>query len=416
MTARRDSEPLRLLYLAGTPPQNGTGSPIVVRRHADRLAADGHVLDVVHLGDSETARENEWGGATIGLFGRKPWWPPYREANAALRACRHRLWASAAVRAVPERPDMVLTLMDTDFSSVAPLVSRRFGCPLGLFFHDCPSAMAESLGLSHAAVVRERRRAEALVRRADAVWAVSRPLLDDYRVPRPKGSVLLPMPAGSPPKAAAEASGGCRLAHCGRLHDAQVETLEAVAPAARAAGHSLTVVTADRTSRIQGFLNDHADWVTPKPPFPRNDELLDFLSREVDATVVPYARSIERQSWAATSFPSRLVEFAHLRKPVLVFAPPETAVAKWCRDHNFYGYSRVTEREIDLAPLRHLSDAEFYAKAAAQAATLAETEFDPDRIQAAFAGRLKQVVREAGRRRSSRPTPTARPSRGFVRP
>lgn len=135
--------------------------------------------------------------------------------------------------------------------------------------------------------------------------------------------------------------------------------------------------------RLQGWWQDFA---------PRN-EIKDWLA-EADAFLIPMVFDGHLRRRMETSFPSKLIEFAQLKKPLVIWGPDYCSAVKWAR----HGDRALCVTDPNPAALRQAleglaSAPEEMQRLAAAARLAAETEFNPEYLQARFMDVLSRAAR-----------------------
>jgi Glycosyltransferase Family 4 len=376
----------RILYIGQTPAE-GTGSPVIILRHLQRLAADGwRVTIIAESGqDASACQRAGWIVHTLPL--RRAGWPPFRESSELSRAVRTWLLAGECLRLTSAaQPDAVLGYLaaHADFSAeIATRYARRAGVPLTLLVHDEAAAFTAE----PAAQKRLRRRHARLLRRAHRTWFVSRELSAAFTPKSSESPVLPPLPGGGTAfvEWQSKFSDRPRVYYAGFIWPAQYALLHQIAGILAEAGAILVLITR-KTPELGEFLRTApAQHVAP---FATNREVLDHLARDAAGILVSYAHAIAQMPWIATSFPSKLVEQCQLGLPCAIVAPPASAVANWAQ-HTGYAETfspsalgRLGEWARDL---RHEKS---WRIRAAPVRLLAAAEFNPDKIHATFAAGL----------------------------
>jgi glycosyltransferase involved in cell wall biosynthesis len=95
-----------------------------------------------------------------------------------------------------------------------------------------------------------------------------------------------------------------------------------------------------------------------------------------------------------TSFPSKMLEMAQFGKPLVIWGPEYCSAVQWARQGN--RALCVTDQNPDA--LRHALEklavsTDEQQRLAAAALQSAQTDFNPDRIQAQFMDALRSVIR-----------------------
>ena len=226
-----------------------------------------------------------------------------------------------------------------------------------------------------------------MLRQAHRCWFVSPELAAAYGLPANSRRVLPPIPAGRPQFASWQAAfAGCpRVYYAGFIWPAQLPLLRKIAQTLADAGASL-VVLARAVPALVEFLRTCP--VTHVEPFPTNREALAHLARDAAGVLVSYSDTVEQMPWIATSFPSKLVEYAQLGLPCAIVAPPDSAVGQWAQRDGYADFFAPAELARLAAWARDLRSEPTWRRRSEPARHLAGGEFNPERIQAAFAAGL----------------------------
>jgi hypothetical protein len=322
-----------LTYI-GQAPAEGPGSPIIVLRHLQRLAAHGWSITVIPEAGQNTAACEAAGWSVKHLPLRRPWWPPFRADSDFSRSLRTWLLGRECrqlLRANP--PDALFGYLaaHADFSTeIASQFARQSGAPLSLLIHDDAASFAKTPGEQTLL----RRRHARILRRAHRCWFVSPELAREYDVPDSLRQTLLPIPEGhaTPARWTPARSRPPRVYYAGALWPAQLPILAKIARQLHAAGARLVVLSKE-TPALKTFLaTEPADGL---PPFPTNREALDHLAAQAAGVLVAYPETTAEMPWIATSFPSKWIEYSHLGLPCAIVAPTESAVGRWAAREGF---------------------------------------------------------------------------------
>lgn len=375
-----------LLYIGQTPAE-GSGSPIIILRHLQRLAAAGWRISVIAENGQDLAAclRARWSVLMLPL--RRFWWPPFRRKFALSRTLRTWLLAGECRRLTADRkPDAVLGYLaahDDFYAEIATRYAERSGLPLSLLVHDDAAAFATT----PAARTRLHRRHAWMFRRAHRSWFVSPELGSAYGLPPAATRVLPPLPAGRPDFGRWQPRFLLwpRVYYAGFIWPAQFPLLREIAATLEQAGASLVLLTAE-TPELAEFLR-----TCPLPhvaPFATNHEALTHLAREAAGVLVSYAGTIDQMPWTATSFPSKLVEYAQLGLPCAIVAPPESAVGRWAARTGYQDFFIPADRTGLGAWARDLRHEPTWHHRSQPTRELAGGDFSPERIQAEFAAGL----------------------------
>lgn len=379
-----------ILYIGQTPVE-GTGSPVIVLRHLQRLAADGWQVTIIAENgqDSSACQRAGWTVLTLPL--RRAWWPPFRQAWEFSRVVRTWLLARECLRLTADAPpDAVLGYLaaHADFSAeIATRYAQRSGVPLTLLVHD----EAVAFITDPVEKKRLRRRHTRLLQRTHRNWFVSRELARAYGQKQFAATRVLPPLPGAGTVFAdwqPQFAERPRVYYAGYIWPAQFPLLHEIATRLAAAGAVLVLITRP-TAELTAFLRTApAQHVAP---FATNREVLDHLARDAAGILVSYTHSITQMPWIATSFPSKLVEQCHLGLPCAIVAPTASAVGNWARRTGYTeSFSPAALGRLTAWAGRLRNETSWRAHAA-PVRLLAAGEFNPDKIHATFAAGLLRV-------------------------
>ena len=371
-----------LLYIGQTPAE-GTGSPVIVLRHLERLSDAGWTISlVVEPGqDTSACVKANWTVATLPL--RRKWWPPLRRSLGFTRSIRSWLLARECERLFSRTPpDAVLGYLaahDDFLSEVATRYAARCHAPLSLLIHDDAAAFAHD----QSDKVRLHRRHRWMLGHAHRRWFVSPELAIAYGV-EPTCECLLPPISSAKPEPAQwqpTFSGTPHVYYAGFIWPAQFPLLRKIATILHEAGAKLVLLTQSSPALLE-FLRGCP--VAHVAPFPTNREALRHLAREAAGVIVSYSDQVSDMPWIATSFPSKLVEYTHLGLPCAIVAPADSAVGRWARSDLYRNFFRPEDAESLGAWARDLRKESTWKKRSEPSRLLATGQFSPERIQATF--------------------------------
>ena len=377
-----------LVYIGQTPAED-TGSPVIVLRHLQRLSQDGWNISIVAESgqDAMACHREHWTLHSLPL--RRWWWPPYRRDLPVARAVRTWLLAGECQRLMAGNPpDAVLGYLaahDDFYAEIAMRHARRCGAPLSLLVHDDATAFATDPTEKN----RLRRRRASITRQAHRCWFVSPELAAAYGLPAAAQRVLPPIPGTRPQFARWQVAFASQpqVYYAGFVWPAQLRLLRRIAETLAEAGAGLVVVTRPSTALIEFFRSAP---IIHLAPFPSNREALAHLAREAAGVLVSYSDTVEEMPWIATSFPSKLVEYAQLGLPCAIVAPPDSAVGRWAQRDGYADFFPPTDLAQLGAWARDLQNETTWEQRSRPTRQLAGGEFNPEKIQAVFAAGLRR--------------------------
>lgn len=369
-----------IVYFGQTPGQ-GTGSPIILLRHLQRLAQKGWGVSVIgergtHLSEPET-----WPCHQLSL--RKAWWPPFRPANPFLRGLRMRLWARECAGFFATPPQAIITYLSLHselHSEVAAHYARLCGAPLTVIIHDYPPDFPGFQKQNAPALL---RRQNWILAQARQTWFVSPELADRYDVPEKKKRVLMPIPEGCAPRVYWNPDFARQpvIVYAGYIYPAQIPLFSQLARTIDEAGGRLLLLS-KKTPELEKLCRREP--VENHDLFSTNREALDFVSSRAAALLVSYSEHIEDMPWITTSFPSKFPEFSHTGLPTLIVAPKQSAIAHWARQRNYPDSLAPDQLDAVRTFVEALKNRAAWNEKSERVTRLAQHEFNPDVIQQAL--------------------------------
>ena len=375
----------RIVYFGQTPGQ-GTGSPITLLRHLRRLAQKGREVAIVGERGTFLNEPEAWPLFQLSL--RKAWWwPPFRPDSPLLRSIRMRLWARECAGFFPTPPQAIITYLSLHselHSEVAAHYARLCGAPLTVIVHDYPPDFPGFQKQNAPALL---RRQNWILAQAQQTWFVSPELADQYDIAEKKKRVLMPIPEGCATPVCWNPDFARRpvIVYAGHIYPAQMPLFSQLARTIDEAGGKLLLLS-KKTPEMEKLCRREP--VESQDLFPTNREALDFVSSRAAALLVSYSESTEDMPWITTSFPSKLVEFAHTGLPTLIVAPEQSAITRWAQKRNYP--DSLTPDRLDgvRAFVEALKNRASWSEKSERVTRLAQTEFNPDVIQQSLESNL----------------------------
>ncbi len=378
---------LRILYLSSLPARGSTSGAVVIQRH---FALLGPGFEIHHAHDvpapDPPPRYHE--------LPRRRWFA--RACNTRLFPWLHELnqglllgVADATVAGLADeiRPDLVLTVAEGALHIAARRLALRRALPLVTIFHDWPPGWLRTSALTRRLAARQLC---CLYRSSTANLCVSQELRDFLGAGHPGTRVLYPMPDPSQSRApAAEEADGFHVVYAGVMHEIYREEMQALVQAALAA-----------------HLSDRFRFYGPPPGWETQGIHRGFVSREeldralarasVLLVVSPF---VDRWRFITRfSFPSKIPEYCRAGKPILLWAPPESAATAWARRTGAARVVHDPSPDAVLHAVRALAaDPAGRRRLAGLAARCAAGEFNPQRIHAEFERALQSAATTAHR-------------------
>ncbi|MEG4484122.1 hypothetical protein [Microcoleus sp. D2_18a_B4] len=379
-----------ILFSYGCPPKQGFGSPIIVNRHLRRLSSNWEI-SIVAPQQSFTGINFPDFWQPIPLPMRRWWWLPYCPQISKLLEIRFWYWQLECERVLlQKRPTAIVTVLYDIYSIFAAYLAKTWQVPLSVIIHDQEEVRAKS-EVEHHLI---RKNWKSVLNQATKIWSVSQELGDLYKVNNPdKISTLIPIPEGSNQSFATwkdKFTASPVVAYAGNIYPSQISYIYSIASTLQKINGTFLLVTPKNRPGVVELLNAFPN-IEYQEPFPRNADVISFLKNQASCILVLYPFNLSEFPWGATSFPSKLVEFSHLGLPVLILAPPDTALGSWATKHNWYSYlSRMDEEKL-FQIINQLIEKEKWIQMAHQSQIVAKSEFNPNLIQAQFESEIATV-------------------------
>jgi glycosyltransferase involved in cell wall biosynthesis len=381
---------IRVIVISSVRPEPVSAGQIVLHRHL--VGQAGLTIDVYghepgHLTPSALLRR---------LFGRLQRTPLHRVAEDFWAVWGGR-WLDGALPHSTKRDGrtVVLTVAHGDVCLAALRFARKHQLPLVTFFHDWWPDIPPVHAPFHRRLNRDFVRLYQASTVALCVSAGMKTTLGRH----PCAPVLYPIPK-QPDRADVTiqpiivASKPFQVLYSGNLFEYGPMLGEALKALNGSPGLRLEVRGANpnwpvnfrEAMRAEGRWKDFA---------PR--EKLDAWLAGADAFLVPMVFDSKLRQRMETSFPSKLIEFAQLGKPLVIWGPEYCSAVQWAKQGN----RALCVTEPDSARLRQALEAladspAEYQRLATAARQAAATDFNPDAIQRQFMETLREITRGSG--------------------
>lgn len=275
------------------------------------------------------------------------------------------------------RPDALITYLSAysdTLSQVAAAYARRSGIPLTTLVHDDCDV------IPHKQPHLRKHRFRWVLEASRQNWFVSPELAQAYGFNGNEHEVLPPIPEGLQVEVPNRVpSRPLRAVYAGYAHDAQALELARLAKWFAARDVKLTVLAA-KTALLEKLAADgELDW---RPLIPGNREALHWLRENADFLLVSYPPDTSQQPWVRSSFPSKFVEYLHLALPVLVTAPEDSAIWRWCQRHGWTSVFHPLDEVSIEGFLRDIGDEIGWRRRCAESLRFARQHFNAESIHA----------------------------------
>ena len=375
---------IRVIFISSVTPSIYRAGPIVLHRHlVDEPDIDLHVLNI---------EPKQWTlrkllRRILGRLSQTRLHPFCEDVMALWRGG----WIDAELPVPQETglPTVVMTVAHEEACYAAMRYAKKYNLPLVTFFHDWwPDIPNIHLPFRHV-IERSFRR---LYRESALALCVS-PGMKKALGPHENAKVLLPIPAKPQPTndhSAHEIGKPFRLLYAGNLTE--------YGPMLMAALHvfkdhpSIRLeVRGSNPAWPPSFVEKMRDCGLFLPYVLRSE--LDAWLDSADGFLITQTFEEKDKRLMQTNFPSKLVEFSQLGKPLIVWGPAEASSVMWARDrgHGLVVDEKNPERLRQALETLYENTVE-QERLSASARDAAVKCFDPKRIQSEFMMALKEIA------------------------
>ena len=297
--------------------------------------------------------------------------------------------AELAVPVDTQVPTVVMTTAHGDAYYAAMRYAKRHNLPLVTFFHDWWPSISRVHSPFRSLLERSFRE---LYRQTALPLCVSHGMRQSLGA-HPNSKVLLPIPAMANQLEkihAHQADVTYRVLYAGNLTE--------YGPMLMSALEDLSDSSEIRLE-IRGNSSSWPEMIrTPMfdrgllLPFVRRDELNDWLD-SADAFLITQSFNVKDELLMKTNFPSKLVEFAQMGKPLIIWGPSYASASVWAKESGQALVINQENPECLRVALEELSKNKAeQMRLAAGAVDAASGPFNPERIQSDFLQWLGEVA------------------------
>ena len=290
-----------------------------------------------------------------------------------------------AAELVRDKVDVIVTLAHGREAWLALACAQATGIPLITFYHD-----------DFWTGVRSQERFFAkLAGHSRAALCVSPRMLANIQKHSPRASLLWPISdpvAIIPPKPPKAPGQKWAVLHTGTLYHYMEAQILGLVRAYK--GHP--EIEFWSTGKPKGWTEAGAK------EFAESGSALGFLSREdirntlekadVLLSITPFGEPY--RSWVSTYFPSKVVEYSRIMRPIIIWAPSETAISDWAKDSRAaVAVNNENPGAVVNAIDRFINDDALKAGLISRLNHAANTDFNPETLQKQFEETLEQAVK-----------------------
>ncbi len=388
-------EKLRVLLTSVVPPRNDCGVRIVMHRQlVERSPFELHVASKADFADDALVHTQLRLPYFIHRVRKSRFGP---RLAAWITDYENFVWpvtTNTALEAAVEnfKPHVMLTLAECGLSHVARKTARRHRLPLVGLFLDWFPVMRGHYGHKWTQQILSRRYRE-LYAACDLAFCTSDGM-QELLGPHPNSHVIYPMPGRSGvavEKAGLPRSGKFRVAYVGSVENfygrmlcSLIEKIEATS--------DLEIIV----------IGPNADWPTQFLDRTRAAGIyLGFKAPEKAAEVVANAdallsvMSFEKghELFMRTSFTTKFLDYVAVGKPVILWGPEYCGPVRVARKYGGAAVISGEDSEAVVSLCREIAaDTALNERLSKEALHLHQTLFNPDRLQAIFAGEIEKLV------------------------
>lgn len=289
-------------------------------------------------------------------------------------------------------PDMILTVAHGEFFELARVVAKKLSLPLLSIYHDWwPDLAKQHTGAGKLRAKLTEARFRRLYHESDAVLCVSeamREALGDHA----NAHIVPPIPAKavSTLEARPISRNPFTVVYAGNMYGGYGVAIRSL----------LEKLEAQSRIRLQCY-GSYEDWpqsCTDKyeasgvlKGFVKYEELRPALA-EASALLVVMSFSVESERFKTVGFPSKLSSYAEHERPIICWAPEETSVIRFAREHNLPEVCTSSDPDEVYNLLVRLADDDARIDSACKSSRRVKAIFDPDRIHERFLDGIKSVL------------------------
>ncbi|RWU08603.1 glycosyltransferase [Pedobacter chitinilyticus] len=315
----------RILFVHDQIPGQGISGMIIFYRHFVQLTDyEIHILvpDYCHY-DKSDLPPNFY----IHYFSlRKKYWPPFREQSSLLRNIRITQLSKLIVNKLDAiQPSIVITVLYHYFAVATFKALKKRNIPLITFLHDNWMLKTNSL---HLKKVRKKLGSK-IIERSNLNLSVTRELINEYSSHSNASDLFYPIPAGFTYPYAPSKNRILNLFYAGTIEEHHFKLFEKLAEEMNKLPLKFSIIT-NSTNKLE-----HLTDIQYVPSFKTNTEAIKYMHDNADCILVNYGRTFDENPYAATSFPSKFIEFSHLSKPILAVAPFNSPFKNFLESKNY---------------------------------------------------------------------------------
>jgi hypothetical protein len=320
----------KILFVHDRLPAEGISGMIIFLRHFKQLKNwQIHILIPENSFNAEIVNSYPKNFFVHTFKFRQSWWPPFRENNSILVKIRLLLMKKSFKKIFNiVKPDISISVLYHYYSvSIAALCLEKKS-PFILFLHDRwdhktiePKAQQSRLKYGAKAIVN-----------SNYVFTVTDNLVKLYvKNSIQHFEILPPIPAGYINSSTATKQN--TIIYAGSLNQYHVHFFGEILTALSLKGYKLLVLT-DEADKLSELTKKHHN-LNIRKSLTSNLEALNFIADHATAILVNYGLNEGENLDSFYSFPSKFIEFIHLKIPIIAFAPIKSPFYLFLKENNW---------------------------------------------------------------------------------
>ncbi|HOY53113.1 MAG TPA: hypothetical protein PK879_08515 [Opitutaceae bacterium] len=388
-----------IVYVSEIAPVDTQASSVLIFRHLRALEREGYRICVVTLAIAVKPGDLPSTWQLIALPPRKPYYPPYRPQGLLRRLRWHLLDRIVRPALTGQSIQCVISLLQGEYLvGYAAWLSQRLSTPLFCFYHDRGERLHHWGNPAGAERLRRQNLAVLATPTLQRVWTVTPEL--NYELPSlaDKFLTVYPLPeayAERAPLVWRDTLGRAPiLAYAGSIYDQVIEPMRQLARELSTLGGRLLLYShlAETARRLE---QEFPGIVTYEGNIRGAQQLCTIIREKSSAFVVAYPAEVSAMPWCLDCFPSKFSQLVQSGLPGLVISPPETAIARWCLQHNWSLFADASDLSGVRQQLQSLTQRESWERALAQTREAAAEDFLPSHIEQLVNGDVRQACQSS---------------------
>ena len=375
----------KLLFVHDQLPSEGISGQIIFLRHFLRLRdTEVHILIPQNAYRADIVKDYPKNFIVHVFPLRKFWWPPSRESNSFLLLIRIFLLSLHFKQIIRNiSPDAVITVLYHYFSISLANAFPIQGVTLTTFLHD--SWMEKT----NDSIEKQNRIkfGNRLLTKSNHILSVTKELACLYSesIDDSKLHVHFPIPHGIENSKLIwrdSYSNSIHIVYAGTIESHHLIIFEKIAKAFNGTSNQFTIVS----NGIEGcqFLLKYNPALILKAPFEKNQEVLEYMNDNASVILVNYGLNVTQNPYAASSFPSKFVEYCSLNIPIICIAPSSSPFYRFLKKNN-WTLLFCDENQSNLeTQIYALKERDIWEKNAIQTSNIYKQYFESEMIQTQF--------------------------------